>query len=313
MPTPPLTAPSGTDEAAPPVVPAPTFRDRVEYVGLRAVAGLLRLMPLETASAFMGRAWRAIAPFNARHRRALANLAFVMPELSDGERRAIVGDMWENLGRVTAETVLIDRILAEPDRIAVALDPADFAGVDLSRGAILVSLHAGNWELAAAGTPTLGLAAGAVYRKVRNPLVERYLLDLRRPLYPAGLVAKEGTTALRLRRVARPGTALCVLADLRDFTGITIDFMGRPAKVATFPAVFARRLGLPLIAARVIREANVHFRIVARPLPVPRTADVDADVEAATHAINDVFEEWIRAEPGSWMWGNRKWIKVPAA
>jgi KDO2-lipid IV(A) lauroyltransferase len=48
--------------------------------------------------------WRWIAPYNRRHKRALANLERAFPEKTPEERERIARAMWENLGRVMVET-----------------------------------------------------------------------------------------------------------------------------------------------------------------------------------------------------------------
>ena len=58
------------------------FRMRLEYVALRAVAGLVRLAPIDAAASVSAAAWRRLAPRYAkkRHERALANLRIAFPE-----------------------------------------------------------------------------------------------------------------------------------------------------------------------------------------------------------------------------------------
>src|SRR5688572_16377371 len=102
------------------------LQHRVEYGALRLLAGLIRSLPLDAGANLSGRLWRLIAPLNRRHKRALANLAIAFPEKSEAEREAIARAMWENLGRVMAETMQIDRLIAEPDRIELEPHTAHF-------------------------------------------------------------------------------------------------------------------------------------------------------------------------------------------
>src|SRR5208337_5475486 len=93
------------------------LRHRLEYGFLLAIVLFVRAMPLGMATAVSAGAWRFIAPKTRRHRRALKNLEKAMPEKTAAEREAIALAMWDNLGRVMAETVLLDRILKDPSRI----------------------------------------------------------------------------------------------------------------------------------------------------------------------------------------------------
>ena len=92
------------------------LRYRAEYAALRLVVALVRAVPLDVGVDVSAKAWRLIARFDRRHQRALDNLAIAFPrEERCRSAQAIALAMWENLGRVMAETMQIDRILAEPD------------------------------------------------------------------------------------------------------------------------------------------------------------------------------------------------------
>lgn len=281
--------------------------DRFELAALRAVSAVLSPLPLEAASALMGRIWRTAAPWNKRHARANENLAAAMPHLTAAERRAILDAMWDNLGRVAVETLRLRELVADPSRVTMDLGPMEAIRPQLADGAIFASLHQGNYELCGWGMRLAGLPTAAVYRPLHNPLAEVMLRDLREPIYDAGLFHAQRMTPLVLRSLVRKGVAVGMLADLPDKTGIREPFLGRPCWMSTFPAVLARRLKVPLISGRVLRTGGVRFRIEVQPIEVPVTDDVDADVRAATLSLNRQFEAWVLDAPAQWMWGNKKW------
>lgn len=280
---------------------------RLQYGALIAVAWLLGRLGVDRASALMGRAWRLLAPLNKRQARVDSHLAFAFPDWDAETRRRVIGDMWENLGRTAAETVLLPDLLKDPTRIDASHLPADT--FDRARGgAIFVSLHTGNWEIVSVPLAAHGLDLRAVYKPLRNRAVEEWLAERRRALYAGGLMPLDRSIALKMKSLAKSGATLAILADLKDSPGLQIDFFGRPATVTPFPALLARRLHLPLFVGRSIRTEGARFRLDGRWLDVPETADAQADVEALTRAINAVFEEWIREYPAQWMWAHRKWL-----
>ena len=103
------------------ITPLRDVQFRLEYLLLRTIAGMIRLMPLEVATGFSAWSWSVLAPRVAkkRHTRALDNLKIAFPEKTEEERAAIAHAHWQNLGRVMAETMQMDRILAEPERMQV--------------------------------------------------------------------------------------------------------------------------------------------------------------------------------------------------
>ena len=211
---------------------------RVEYAALRAITALLAAMGIDRASAFMGWAWRRLAPLNKRHARAEAHLAAAMPHLTAAERARILDGMWDNLGGTAAETVLLPMILREPER--VVFDPATIDLDKVRGGAVFVSLHTGNWEVITLPLRLLGFDVTAIYKPLTNPLVEGWFADLRRTLYGAGLTRLDRGIALKIRTLAKSGAVVAVVGDHRDDTHEVIDFFGRPAGAQPFPAMLAQ-------------------------------------------------------------------------
>ncbi len=295
------------------------LQHRVEYGALRLLAAAIRAMPLESGANVSGMLWRLLAPLNRRHRRALANLAIAFPEKTPAEREAIARAMWENLGRVMAETMQIDRIIAEPDRIRLEPNSERMYGRYKGKmgAAIGVTLHMGNWELAAWPMTLAGNNPAAVYRSVNNPYVDRYLRGLRRNLYPGGLLGKgringsreEGQRTARLiTDYVRQGGRLGLVCDLYDRTGLEVPFFGKPARSVAIAGMIARRVGARIWLSRCLRQGKQsRFSIELKELKVPRGPNPGDDVKWITAAMQRQFEAWIRETPEQWMWSNRRW------
>ena len=290
------------------------LRYRAEYAALRLVVGVVRLVPIDVGVAASAKMWRLIARFDRRHQRALDNLAIAFPEKTPQERQAIALAMWENLGRVMAETMQIDRILADPGRVDIVSQGIHSRYKNKLGSAIGVSLHMGNWELAIWPFTLAGNNPAAVYRTVNNPYVDRYLREARQPLYPGGLLGKgrtreEGhTTARRIMDFVRKGGRLGLVCDLYDRTGLAVPFFGKPAKSVTIPAMIARRVGARIWMSRCVRVGRQsRFQIELKELKVPRTANQADDIKWITAQMQQQFEAWIREAPEQWMWSNRRW------
>ena len=210
------------------------LRLRLEFAALWLAVVIARAMPLQAASWLSGKLWRFVAPRLSRQKRALANLELAYPEKSPGERKAIAAAMWENLGRTFAESLCI-KTLTKGDRIV--FEPAeDFD--EAARGAkpfIVCGLHLGNWEILAHGGQRLGVSLIGVYQRISNPHVEALMLNMREPLYKAGLTPKTPVTARVLLRAIKDGACPCFLADLRDDHGPSVPFFGGPRAQPSFP------------------------------------------------------------------------------
>jgi KDO2-lipid IV(A) lauroyltransferase len=281
-----------------------SLKHRIEYVVFLGLAKLVRALPVETASNAMGRGWRLFAPLSSRHKRALTHLALAFPEKSPEELQAIAKGMWEMLGRVFAEIFHLDEIAASG---RIVLEDSVKSLLPADKCFVVAAAHQGNWELGGAGVVLAGANPAGIYQRIKNPLVDAYVQTLRAQSYPGGLFAKSEDAARRIiRHVHRKG-AVATMADLRDNKGIAVPFFGRPAPTSVFPALIARRFGIPLFAAHIVREPGVRFRIGLVSVEVPQTGDLEADAAAATANLHKALEDTIRVRPQDWMWAHRRW------
>jgi Kdo2-lipid IVA lauroyltransferase/acyltransferase len=281
-------------------------RYAAEYLLLRALVGLLNILPLDFGSWLMGAVWGFVAPRLRRHEIAMRHLAAAYPGKSADEIDVLARSMWTHLGRTFAESLMVERIV-EAGRLEDCCGPLIRKMKASGKGVVFVSLHTGNWELVVIPTITGGIEVAGVYQGMKNPAVDRYVARIRRGRYPRGLFTKGAGTARKLMRIVREGGAVALLADLRESGGLLVPFFEHMAPSATLPAFLARANNALLVAARVVRTRGVHFRIEAVALHVSDTADRDADVTEATRRIHSLFEMWVREYPEQWMWAHRRW------
>lgn len=280
---------------------------RLEAFGFWLLMRFMQALPLETATAFSSKLWQVIAPHLYRHKRALTHLQLAFPEKSLGECEAIASRMWGHLGATFAESFHMPQLAAEQDRYEISASPeaADF--MRHHHGLVMVSLHMGNWEINALAAHKMGIELAGAYQKIKNPLVDRMIQDMRSPYYPQGLFSKGHEAAKALLKVIRDGHAVALMADLREGRGLSVPFFGRPAPSNPFPAILARGRKVPLLAACTLRTGPGLYRIEVEVIPVPVTDQKEQDLLTITANIQACFEKKIRAHPDQWMWGHRRW------
>jgi Kdo2-lipid IVA lauroyltransferase/acyltransferase len=281
------------------------LRHRLEYLAFRAAQTTARALPLEVVSSASGLAWRMIAPRLRRQERALRNLRLAFPELSEAERKRIAADMWESLGRTFGESFHLEEIAAQK---RIRFESSERLEEMIRTGpSVMCGLHLGNWELVAYTSKFMGAPFTGVYQRLSNPVVDEETRKIRAFLYEGGLLPKTPVSARALMKTAKSGGYPAFLADLRDDNGAAVPFFGAPALATVFPALLARKAGLPLYAGAAFREPNVRFVIRVEPVAIPRTDDHAADAIEGTKALHAQFEAFIRQAPEQWMWAHRKW------
>jgi KDO2-lipid IV(A) lauroyltransferase len=291
--------------------------DRAEYYALRGGVAALGALPWSRAVAAGARIARLGRwPLGVRRRVVEAQIAAAFP---DWDRRRVLDvarGAYDNLGRVTVETALLPSL--GPDRVRAlfedesqwgALARAHAAG----RGVILVTGHFGNWELGAAYIAARGVPVDAIARRMANPLFDRYLTASRRR---AGVtVLADHEAVRRVPRSLRDGHVVAFVADqgLKGMASTFVPFFGRPAKTPRGPAVFALRLGIPVIFGTAVRLPSGRYRAIVEPIEVVGTGDRERDVDTMVARYTAVLERWVRKYPEQYFWHHRRWRRQPPA
>jgi KDO2-lipid IV(A) lauroyltransferase len=234
------------------------------------------------------------------------HLREAFPEKGEAEIRRITFRHWNNLGRTMAEGLCVGKMLHQTHRITLQSQNLIDRLAQSTKGAVFVSLHMGNWELLALPALENGLSMAGIYQRASNPLVDRYIRQVRQPLYPGGLHSKRNASMNGLIKWVRGGETLCMMGDLRQSGGIKVPFFGYEAPSTPFPAMIAEKLDVPLIAACCRRTRGCHFTIQAIEIPRGVGDTVEARIADATTQIHRQFEGWIRETPDQWMWGHRR-------
>ena len=288
------------------------WRYRLEYGVAASLLALLRALPLTAASGLAGWLTRVIGPRLGVTRRAGRNLRRAMPELTAHQADVILGDVWENLGRMTAEFAH----LSEFRLVEQATAPGDIEVrgrehlapfIRGNKPTLMFAAHIGSWELQPLTTKLLGLDAHVVYRRANNPYVDRLIDDMRGG-GAAGTVAKGRSGAREIIALLKAGRSVGMLIDQKLNDGIPVPFFGRDAMTAPALAQLALRYDLPVIPVRCERLGGCRFRVsYYPPLAVPQTDDRKAAVLEMMTEVNRMLETWIRERPGQWLWLHRRW------
>jgi KDO2-lipid IV(A) lauroyltransferase len=240
------------------------------------------------------------------------NLALAFPELDRSQRGRILRDHYRELGRVCVEYASLPELArSAPGEVVADVRGGEHlvAARALGRGAVVVTAHVCNFELAGAWiarTQPLDF----VVKPLNNPRMEAWIRARRAELGVGQIETGAGMravfAALQANRV------VCMLAD-QDARrhGVFVPFFGRPASTPVGPAAIALRRGAPLIPAFARRLDDLRLRIEFHPpLTVPDPAAPDAALRlTALHTA--LLEARIRERPSDWFWLHRRWKTSP--
>jgi len=293
----------------------PTFRHRLEHLGYRLALGVLRLLPEGLALRFgEGMGWVAGVVLGVRRKTVRAHLLQAFPDESEAWRRRVARDSFRHVGRESLATFLLGGMSRQDvlDRTEVVGLEAVQAAVDSGDGAILVTGHFGNWEIAGASLAARGVPLDVVVQRQRNPLFDA---DINRTRERLGMtVIQRSAAPKKVLRSLRAGRAIAIVGDqnLRR-GGIFVDFFGRKASTARGAAIFALRTGSPIFLAIIRRLPGYppRYRLTLELVAFSPSGDMEEDVLRLTEAHTRHLEEEIVRAPEQYFWQHRRWKTRP--
>jgi Kdo2-lipid IVA lauroyltransferase/acyltransferase len=289
----------------------PTFAHRAEYAAIRGAVAAMERLSFVRAGRIGERLGRfGYAPLGIRRAVVEKQLSAAFPDLPREEIERIARASYEHLGRTSVETAILP---SYSSRQIIDL----FESVNgwelveqrlaLGKGLIVVTGHLGNWELGGAYVAARGLPIDAVARHMANPLFDRYLTSTRERI--GMTVVHDDAAVRRVPRSLRTGRTVAFLVD-QGAVGLAstwVPFFGRFAKTPRGPAVFALRLGAPVVLGVVLRQPSGRYQLTFEPIDVTETGDREADVDRIVATYTAALERWVRRAPEQYFWHHRRW------
>lgn len=280
---------------------------------VRGLFWLARALGTERASRLGGALTRHAGPWLPAHRTAVANLRMVFPYKDEAAIQALAREAWDNLGRTGAEYAhlhtLFDHDEADPDSRRMEVEGVEhFESLrEDGQPGLIFSAHLANWELPAICAAKYGLDATAIFRPPNDAATARLVQEIRRETM-GGLAASGQGAVFSMQGVVERGGHLGQLIDQHFTRGVVVEFFGKPVLANPLLAKLARHYECPVHGVRVVRRPGVRFKLeLTPPLDLPRDAAGAIDVQGATQAMTRVVEEWVRENPGQWLWMHRRW------
>jgi KDO2-lipid IV(A) lauroyltransferase len=288
------------------------------YATLRAAASTLHLFGIEQNLRTAGAIGSVFAQFGPdRVERAVTHVQWAFPHLD----RARARDIAEASLRHMFQLFLVDSV-AGPQ----VLNEhgwgrhLEFGSVDATmrlllsgRPAIFVTGHSGNWEFLGLSLSLLGFRMSALARPLDNPLLDRWLLGMRRRRGLEVLV-KWGATN-EVQRVIEGGGRVAFIADQNaGDDGLFVPFFGRMASSYKSIGLLALRYRLPIVVGTAIRQGQtLRYRVETVDRIEPDECERASDpLFHCTARFNRAMELAVRMAPEQYLWIHRRWKSRPS-
>ncbi len=274
---------------------------------------VLRLFPAKPALNFVGAAARKIGPFVGRHRTAMANIRHAYPEKTEEECREIALDMWENMGRLAAEYIYLDRLASFVGE-GEASATVEWKGIetfyrirDGDKPTIFFTAHMGNFELLPVTAKQYGMPLTVLFRPPNNQFIAEEVARVRN-LSMDNMLASRVGASFTLARILDNGGNIGALVDQKFSHGVRTTFFGRECNTNPLLAKLARHFDCDIHPCQCLRLPGNRYSLeIMEKIDPPRDDSGRIDVAGTAQLFNDIVEEWVRENPGQWMWFHRRW------
>ncbi len=287
----------------------------IEYYLIRICAALIQRVPLATAQRIAAAAARWVFDRGGRRARyARINLRLCFPELPEAERERIGRESFVHMAWNVIDFVRSARLTDEELRQRVEIKGMEHYEAALRRGhgALLLTLHLGNFELGAVAAPLRGLRATWMGRPMRNPYLYAYLAR-QRIRTGGGLIGRRNVVPTILREL-RAGKAVGILNDqyARRSRSVFVPFFGLSTSTSAGIATIALRSRTPVLPMYISRDGPDHHTVtLLSPIEPEYSGDLKSDVVNATTSYNRVYEQIIREHPEQNWWITRRFRNSP--
>ena len=271
----------------------------------------VRVLPLGTAL-FIGRTIGMLAYyFDTKHKTlAYANLKMVFADSQppSGLKR-ITKELFRNYGQNFID--LFRMPLIKPENFQKLITVEGIENLSQARqqgkGAIMLAMHFGSWELASLSCAMLNLP----YKVMVKPQTRYSRLDELLNWYRSCggyVVLSRGMGTRDFVRSLRNNEVIGMVVDQGGRDGTLVPFFGRNASMSVGAIRMGLKWGVPICFSVIHREPDGrHKMIVHKPLELINTGNPEKDIPANLNRITRIMEDYIRRYPSEYMWFYKIW------
>ncbi|MFA5725733.1 MAG: ELM1/GtrOC1 family putative glycosyltransferase [Candidatus Omnitrophota bacterium] len=284
--------------------------DYLACILFKALGALFRFLPVGV-TLFLGRRlgdW--LYYFDAKHRaRSYANIKNALRESLTLETICrVTREFYRSFGQSIIEIFLIPKVDKAYMEKYIEIEGLEniYSGLKKGKGAVLISVHAGSWELANIICANCGFPFYLFVKDQGFPRLNK-LLNSYRQKKGCRIITKEGGLK-QLIAALKNNSAVGITLDQGGKGGELVEFFGQSASMSTGGIKIALKYDTAIIPVYFTRTKGPKIKVlVGKELELVKTADAAQDLQDNLKKVTRVFEDFIRAYPKEYLWTYRIW------
>jgi predicted LPLAT superfamily acyltransferase len=176
--------------------------------------------------------------------------------------------------------------------------------VENRKGGIMLSAHAGNWEIAGHYLDRLDTPINIVMFDAEYQNIKEYLESVTGKRKAKVITIKDDMSHIyQINEALSNNELICIHADrLTDPSqkALKLDFMGKPAKFPynIFKLIVTFRVPVSFVFA--FKEGNFHYHFYATPAELYNANDKEAEIQRLSEKYVSGLEEKVKKYPNQW-------------
>ncbi|MEI7012538.1 lauroyl acyltransferase [Leptospira licerasiae] len=255
-------------------------------------------------------------PLAKKHRKiAYDNISYAFPDYSEEKKKQLVWKSFLHIGDLLAGTLFAPRLNRKWMDKYLVYDAESLAieqkTIQEGVGVVLISGHFGTWEILVQFMG-IRMKGGGIYKKVRNPFVDKLIYKLRSK-NGIRLVSTEESS--QVTKMLKQGYWVGFGSDQNaGKVGIFVDFFNRKASTYQGPALMAYLTGAKMLLYSVLCGEKGKVMVRVKDLGfVDKSAfsDREAAIRHYTEVWTKALEEEVKLYPAQYFWVHRRWRTKP--
>jgi Kdo2-lipid IVA lauroyltransferase/acyltransferase len=287
-----------------------SFQHRLEYIAYVSMERLICALPdgsLSLVARFL--AFLSYRILRIRRVVSLQNLEYAFPEKPETWRKKTAFSSYRHFALMILEFMKMNKWPPDRLRQMVTVENLEMLqdAMKEGRGAIMVSGHFGNWEIAMGYLHLQGIRSAIIQQRQKNRLVNNRMKRLREKwgmeiVYPRGAVSQ---CVHMLHRKMMVGLLGDQDAGRR---GVFVPFFDRLSSTHIGAAAIHLKSGSPMLLGTCIRGARGGFILKFQQIPDGRAGEESRKaIIDITSAHTALLENAVRQHPEQYFWMHKRW------
>ena len=272
----------------------------------------LMILPKSIRKAFFSSlSWLAYHVSSRYRRVSFKNLDFVFgDEMDHKQKDEITRYSFKNL--IFNFMHLMEVKYMSKDELLSKITAVNFQVVEKAnsegRPVIYTSPHFGAWEIAGVYGGVVDKPCTAVYKKLKNPTFQDWLISSRGAFGNKSLEKSNVLKPLIKLLKNKEPTILVIDSSMNKREGIEVDFLNHKTRQTATPAYLARKYNAAIIPVVMTTDDEDNYTLTYfDEIKVNKTDNEEKDILEATQLQADWLTKLIKEQPKFWFWIHRRW------